>query len=69
MKLKTMINLLRDTQVNIYCDDRLSTGNDTFIIHNCNYACILPKELLKYKVTAVIPDYIRNSVNIYVINK
>lgn len=69
MKLKTMLNLLRSTCVTIHCDDRSLLSDDAFIIHDCNYAFVIPKELLKCKVTAVIPDYTRHSINIYVINK
>lgn len=66
MKLKKMIHLIRDTKVIIHCGNRSLLEDDTFIIHNCNYTYELPKELLKCKVTAVIPDYNCHSVNIYV---
>lgn len=63
-----MLNLMRNTKVIIHCDDVKLLGDYTFIIHNCNYVYGLPKELLNCRVTAVIPDYNRDSINIYVIN-
>lgn len=62
MKLKKMLNLIRNSRVNVHCDD------SKFIIYDCNYVFTVPKDLLKCKVVAVKPNYTRHYLDVYVIN-